>query len=149
MKKGCLVGASGKLRRYMVQHALDRGYGGVGVCREQGMGKLNAFNGGITVVPGATNDRRCRVSPPGRNPYHGDVENGSGMSPRREMSRAGEERAETESDADWLLRARIEDFKDGGLVGTFVAKEEGSARNDFLPLPVQSEVVWRSPRSLT
>jgi len=89
MKKGCLVGASGKLRRYMVQHALDRGHGGVGVCREQGMGKLNAFNGGITVVPGATNDRRCRVSPPGRNPYHGDVENGSGMSPRREMSRAG------------------------------------------------------------
>jgi short-subunit dehydrogenase len=31
----CIVGASGKLGRYMVQHALDRGYEVVGVCRQQ------------------------------------------------------------------------------------------------------------------
>ncbi len=53
----CIVGASGKLGRYMVQHALDRGYEVVGVCREKSVGKLDAFEGRITVVPGATNDR--------------------------------------------------------------------------------------------
>src|SRR5918999_93435 len=53
----CIVGASGKLGRYMVQHALDRGYQVVGVCREQSVGKLDAFQGRITVVPGATDDR--------------------------------------------------------------------------------------------
>jgi hypothetical protein len=41
----------------MVQHALDRGYEVVGVCRAQSVGKLDAFKGRITVVPGATNDR--------------------------------------------------------------------------------------------
>ncbi len=55
--KVCIVGASGKLGRYMVQHALDRGYEVVGVCREQSLGKLDAFTGRITVVPGATDDR--------------------------------------------------------------------------------------------
>jgi uncharacterized protein YbjT (DUF2867 family) len=53
----CVVGASGKLGRYMVQHALDRGYEVVCVCREQSVRKLDAFNGRITVVPGATDDR--------------------------------------------------------------------------------------------
>jgi len=53
----CIVGASGKLGRYMVQHALDRGHEVVGVCREESVGKLEAFKGRITVVPGATNDR--------------------------------------------------------------------------------------------
>ena len=57
MKKVCVVGASGKLGQYMVQHALDRDYEVVGVCREQSVGKLDAFNGRVTVVPGATNDR--------------------------------------------------------------------------------------------
>ena len=52
----CIVGASGKLGKYMVQHALDRGYEVVGVCREQSVGKLDAFKERITVVPGATND---------------------------------------------------------------------------------------------
>jgi NAD(P)-dependent dehydrogenase (short-subunit alcohol dehydrogenase family) len=51
-----IVGASGKLGRYMVQHALDRGYEVVGVCREESVGKLEEFKGRITVVPGATDD---------------------------------------------------------------------------------------------
>ena len=52
----CIVGASGKLGQYMVQHALDRGYEVVAVCREQSAGKLDAFERRISVVPGATND---------------------------------------------------------------------------------------------
>ena len=55
--KVCIVGASGKLGKYMVQHALDRGYEVVGVCREQSVEKLDVFKGRITVIPGATNDR--------------------------------------------------------------------------------------------
>jgi len=53
----CIVGASGKLGRYMVQHALDRGYEVVGVCREQSVRKLDAYRGRIRVLPGATDDR--------------------------------------------------------------------------------------------
>lgn len=52
-----IVGASGKLGQYMVQHALERGYEVVGVCRERSVGKLDRFRGRITIVPGATNDR--------------------------------------------------------------------------------------------
>ena len=57
MKKVCIVGASGKLGRYMVQHALDRGYEVVGVCREKSVPKLDTFAGCIKIFPGATNDR--------------------------------------------------------------------------------------------
>lgn len=53
----CIVGASGKLGRYMVQHALEHGHEVVGVCRARSVGKLDAFRGRITVLPGATNDR--------------------------------------------------------------------------------------------
>ena len=55
-KKVCIIGASGKLGRYMVQHALDRNYDVVGVCREQSVDKLDAFKDKITIIPGATND---------------------------------------------------------------------------------------------
>ena len=57
MNRICIVGASGKLGRYMVQHALDRGYEVVGVCRQRSVGKLDAFEGRMSVIPGATNDR--------------------------------------------------------------------------------------------
>jgi hypothetical protein len=57
-KKICIVGASGKLGRYMMQHALDRGYEVVGVCREHSAGKLDPFEGRIKVFPGATNNRK-------------------------------------------------------------------------------------------
>jgi hypothetical protein len=57
MKKVCIIGASGKLGQYMVHHALDRGYEVVGVCRERSVGKLDAFRGRMTVLPGFTNDR--------------------------------------------------------------------------------------------
>jgi len=53
----CIVGASGKLGQYMVQHALHGGYEVVGVCREQSVEKLDAFRRRITVFPGATDDR--------------------------------------------------------------------------------------------
>lgn len=54
--KVCVVGASGKLGQYMVQHALERGYEVVGVCREKSVAKLDGYKGRITVVPGATDD---------------------------------------------------------------------------------------------
>jgi hypothetical protein len=57
MKKVCIIGASGKLGQYMVQHSLDRGYEVVGVCRESSVDKLAGFKGRITIYPGATNDR--------------------------------------------------------------------------------------------
>ena len=58
IEKVCIVGASGKLGQYMVQHCLERGYEVVGVCREKSVGKLEAYKDRITVIPGATNDRQ-------------------------------------------------------------------------------------------
>ena len=55
--KVCVVGASGKLGKYLVKHALDRGYEVVGVCRGQSVGKLGEYEGRMTVIPGPTNDR--------------------------------------------------------------------------------------------
>lgn len=56
--KVCIVGASGKLGQYMVQHCLDRNFEVVGVCRNESVEKLSRFKDRITIVPGATNDRR-------------------------------------------------------------------------------------------
>jgi NAD(P)-dependent dehydrogenase (short-subunit alcohol dehydrogenase family) len=53
----CIVGASGKLGQYMVQHALDRGYEVAGVCREQSVEKLGRFRNRISIVHGETDDR--------------------------------------------------------------------------------------------
>jgi hypothetical protein len=58
MNKICIIGASGKLGQYMVQHALDRDYQVVGVCRERSVGKLDAFKTRMTIIPGPTNDPR-------------------------------------------------------------------------------------------
>ena len=55
--KVCIVGASGKLGKYMVRLALERGYEVVGVCRERSVEKLAEFEGRMTIVPGASNDR--------------------------------------------------------------------------------------------
>jgi hypothetical protein len=55
--KVCVVGASGKLGKYLVQHALARDYEVVAVCRERSVRKLDEFKGRVTVIPGATNDR--------------------------------------------------------------------------------------------
>jgi NAD(P)H-binding len=55
--KICVVGASGKLGQYMVQHALDRGHQVVGVCRPDSVKKLDRFAGRITIIAGKTNDR--------------------------------------------------------------------------------------------
>jgi hypothetical protein len=52
-----IVGASGKLGQYMIQHALDRGYEVVGVCRPESVAKLSRFGDRITVIPGRTDDR--------------------------------------------------------------------------------------------
>ena len=54
--KVCIVGASGKLGRYMVQHALEAGHDVVGVCRPRSVDKLAPFADRIRIVPGATND---------------------------------------------------------------------------------------------
>jgi NADPH:quinone reductase-like Zn-dependent oxidoreductase len=58
INKICIVGASGKLGKYMVQHALGRGYEVIGVCRERSVEKLDSFKGQITIIPGPTNDRK-------------------------------------------------------------------------------------------
>lgn len=57
MKKICIIGASGKLGKYMVQHCLDKNYNVVGVCREKSVPKLDEFKDKITIIPGLTNDR--------------------------------------------------------------------------------------------
>ena len=58
MKSVCVVGASGKLGRYMVHHCLQRGYDVNAVCRESSVAKLDQFKGRITIFPGATNSRQ-------------------------------------------------------------------------------------------
>lgn len=57
MKKICIVGISGKLGQYMVEHALARGYEVRGVCRPESVGKLARFGDRITIFAGRTDDR--------------------------------------------------------------------------------------------
>lgn len=57
MKKIAIIGASGKLGRYMIDHALARGYEVVGVCRPESVGKLADVADRITIIPGRTDDR--------------------------------------------------------------------------------------------
>ncbi|BDZ41925.1 hypothetical protein GCM10025865_12240 [Paraoerskovia sediminicola] len=56
VRRLCVVGASGKLGRYMVEHALDAGYEVVGVCREKSVHKLADLADRITIHPGQTDD---------------------------------------------------------------------------------------------
>jgi len=55
--KVCIIGASGKLGQYLVEHSLNRGYQVVGVCREESVEKLNRFRDKMEIIPGRTNDR--------------------------------------------------------------------------------------------
>lgn len=57
MKNICVIGASGKLGQYMIQHALDLDYRISAVCRKQSVGKLDAFKERVALFPGATNER--------------------------------------------------------------------------------------------
>lgn len=54
--KICIIGASGKLGRYMIQHCLDQGHEVVGICRAKSVKKLAHFGDQITIFPGPTND---------------------------------------------------------------------------------------------
>ncbi|MCA9553390.1 MAG: NAD(P)H-binding protein [Myxococcales bacterium] len=56
-KKICIIGASGKLGRYMVQHALEAGHEVVAVCRPESVNKLTEFASRIAIIPGRTDDR--------------------------------------------------------------------------------------------
>lgn len=53
----CIVGASGKLGHYMIEHCLERGHEVIGVCREESVSKLDDYRERITVMPGRTDDR--------------------------------------------------------------------------------------------
>ena len=58
MKQVCIVGASGKLGQYMVEHALARGYQVNAACRAKSVDKLSRFGDRIAMFPGATNDQQ-------------------------------------------------------------------------------------------
>ena len=57
MRRVCIIGISGKLGQYMTEHALERGYEVVGVCRPESVGKLARFGNRIKLHPGRTDDR--------------------------------------------------------------------------------------------
>jgi hypothetical protein len=57
MKRICIVGISGKLGQYMLQHALAAGYEVRGVCRPESVAKLAAYQSRITLFPGRSDDR--------------------------------------------------------------------------------------------
>lgn len=55
-KKICIVGASGKLGQYLIEHALAAGYQVSAVCREQSLPKLARFVGRIELHGAPTDD---------------------------------------------------------------------------------------------
>ena len=55
--KVAIIGASGKLGKYMIQHCLDKGYQVHGVCRPKSVDKLVEFKDKIKIFPGFTSDR--------------------------------------------------------------------------------------------
>lgn len=55
--KVCIIGASGKLGQYMIQHCLDKGHEVVAVCREKSLKKLDRFKDRITIIPGHTDNQ--------------------------------------------------------------------------------------------
>lgn len=55
--KVAIIGASGKLGKYLVKECLKKGHEVVGVCRESSVPKLGELLERITVVPGYTSDR--------------------------------------------------------------------------------------------
>lgn len=57
MKSVCIVGASGKLGRYMVRQCLNRAYNVHAVCRQSSVEKLDMFKDRISIFPGHTNNR--------------------------------------------------------------------------------------------
>ena len=56
MQRVCIIGISGKLGRYMAQHALARGWQVQGVCRPESTGKLADLADRVTLFPGRTDD---------------------------------------------------------------------------------------------
>lgn len=56
-RRVAVIGASGKLGKYLVTHLLDQGFSVVAVCRAQSVAKLAEFGDRITIKPGATDDR--------------------------------------------------------------------------------------------
>jgi polygalacturonase len=42
----------------MVEHSLNLNYHVVAVCRKKSVGKLDPFKGRISIIPGATDDRK-------------------------------------------------------------------------------------------
>ncbi|RYH05505.1 NAD-dependent epimerase/dehydratase family protein [archaeon] len=57
MKTVCIIGMSGKLGQYMIQHCLAKGYHVRGVYREESVAKLDKYKDKITVFPGRTSNR--------------------------------------------------------------------------------------------
>ncbi len=57
MKRICIIGITSRLGQYMIEHALERGYEVVGVCRPESVGKLDRFKDRITLFTGHSNDR--------------------------------------------------------------------------------------------
>ena len=72
--KVCIVGASGKLGQYMIQHCLDRGYEVVGVCRENSIPKLDRYKDLIDALYGDEEAYKVEASVTYRDGRKGTIE---------------------------------------------------------------------------